>query len=93
MVWLTDFLEEIDRKREEELLHSDSQSAIHLAKNPAFHTRMKHIHLKYHFVRSLIQDGLLTLQKIRGTNNPADMLTKPMVIQKLRHCCAYVGLH
>ena len=80
MVWLEDFLEDMDRKREDALLHSDSQSAIHLANNPVFHDRTKHIPLKYHFFRTLIQDGILTLQKIIGTKNPIDMLTNPMVI-------------
>jgi hypothetical protein len=29
----------------------DSQSAIHLAKNLAYHSKTKHIPIKYHFVR------------------------------------------
>ena len=33
---------------------SDSQSAISLAKNPVFHSRCKHIQLRYHFIRELI---------------------------------------
>ncbi|KAK3017333.1 hypothetical protein RJ639_005486 [Escallonia herrerae] len=52
------------------------QSAIHLAKNSAFHSRTKHIQLRYHFIRSLLEDEQLTLEKIEGNKNPADMLTK-----------------
>jgi hypothetical protein len=50
MVWLQGFLDELGRKNEKGILHSDSQSAIFLAKNPAYHSRTKHIQLRYHFI-------------------------------------------
>jgi hypothetical protein len=74
------------------VLHSDSQSVIHLAKNSTFHSRTKHIDLRYHFIRSLIQDGVLKLVKIVGSKNPADMLTKLVTTEKLELCVASVGL-
>ncbi len=74
------------------MLHSDSQSVIHLAKNSTFHSRTKHIDLRYHFIRSLIQDGVLKLVKIVGSKNPADMLTKLVTTEKLELCVASVGL-
>jgi hypothetical protein len=43
MVWLYSFLDELGKKNEKGVLHSDSQSAIFLAKNPAYHSRTKHI--------------------------------------------------
>ncbi|KAG9446519.1 hypothetical protein H6P81_012647 [Aristolochia fimbriata] len=74
-------------------LYSDSQSAIHLAKNSAFHSRTKHIHLRYHFIRTLLEEGQLKLEKIDGKKNPADMLTKPVEGQKLSLCSTMVNLH
>ncbi len=53
MVWLQGFLEELGQRQKKSILHSDSQSAIFLAKNPTFHSRTKHIQLRYHFIRSL----------------------------------------
>jgi hypothetical protein len=92
MIWLQGLLEEMGFKQEKNVLHSDSQSAIHLAKNSAFHSRTKHIGLRYHFVRSLLEDGVLTLEKIQGSKNPADMLTKTVTIEKLKLCSTSVGL-
>lgn len=91
MIWLQGLLVELDVKQEKNVLHSDSQSAIHLAKNSAFHSRTKHIGLRYHFIRSLLEDGVLTLEKIQGSKNPADMLTKAVTIDKLKLCSTSVG--
>ncbi|KAL5755348.1 hypothetical protein ACOSP7_023568 [Xanthoceras sorbifolium] len=92
MVWLQSFLEELGKKQEDNILYCDSQSAIHLAKNPSFHSRTKHIQLRYHFIRSLLEDGILKLEKISGAQNPADMLTKTVTTDKLKLCSALVGL-
>lgn len=93
LIWLQSLLAELGFKQVLNVLHSDSQSAIHLAKNSAFHSRTKHIGLRYHFIRTLLNEGVLTLVKILGSKNPADMLTKPITIEKLELCSASVGLH
>ena len=93
MIWLNGFMEELGLKQEDGVLFCDSQSAIHLAKNPVFHARTKHIDLRYHFIRSLLEEGSLLLVKILGSKNPADMLTKPVTVDKLKLCSTSVGLH
>ena len=92
MVWLNGLLEELGKEKEICALYSDSQSAIHLAKNPAFHSRTKHIPMRYHYIRDLVEDEVLQLLKIQGSENPADMLTKSVPIGKLKLCLASVGL-
>ena len=92
MIWLKNFLEELGKKQADSALYSDSQSAIHLAKNPVFHARTKHIQLRYHFTRELISNGTLSLKKILGSKNPADMLTKVVTSEKLKLCIASTGL-
>ncbi|KAL9256703.1 Retrovirus-related Pol polyprotein from transposon TNT 1-94-like protein [Drosera capensis] len=93
MIWLKNLLEELGRKQDDSVLYSDSQSAIHLAKNPVFHAKTKHIQLRYHFIRGLISDGTLSLRKILGSKNPANMLTKGVTTEKLKLCIASTGLH
>ena len=64
MIWLQRFMEELDKKQENSRLYSDNHSAINLAKNSTFHSRTKHIQLKYHFIRSVLDEELLKLEKI-----------------------------
>ncbi len=92
MIWLQRFLDELGKKQELGRLYSDSQSAIHLAKNSAFHSNTKYIQLKYHFIWSTLEDGQLKLEKIHTSQNPADMLTKVVTREKLRICSVSIGL-
>ena len=59
IIWLQGLLTELRFKQEKNVLYSDSQSTIHLAKNSTFHFRTKHIGLLYHFIRSLLEDEVL----------------------------------
>ena len=64
MIWLHSFMEEFGKKQENSRLYSDIQSAIHLANKSSFHSRTKHIQLKYHFIISILDEELLKLEKI-----------------------------
>ncbi|KAL2250008.1 UNVERIFIED_CONTAM: Retrovirus-related Pol polyprotein from transposon TNT 1-94 [Sesamum indicum] len=92
LIWLQHFLGELGKPQADVILHSDSQSAIHLAKNPAFHSGTKHIEIKYHFIRQLMEKKALQLEKIQGEKNPADMLTKAVAMEKLKLRTASTGL-
>jgi len=48
--------------------------------------------MRYHFIHYLIEDELLILEKIFGSKNLADMLTKGVTIEKLKLCIASIGL-
>ena len=47
---------------------------------------------KYHFIRYLVEDKLVILEKICGSKNPTNMLTKGVTMEKLKLCAALVGL-
>ena len=92
MIWLQRFLDELGKKQELGGLYSDSQSGIYLTKNFAFHSRTKHIQLKYHFIRSALEDEQLKLEKIHTSQNPTDLLKKVVTRDKLRICSVSIGL-
>jgi hypothetical protein len=85
-------MEELGKKQENNRLYYDSQSVIHLAKNSTFHSNNKHIQLRYHFIRTVLEDGHLKLEKIHSSQNPADMLTKGVTREKLSSFSVSVGL-
>ena len=92
MLWMQRFLGELGIKQDKYVLHCDSQSAIHLAKNPAFHSKTKHIDLRYHWIRQVLEEGKLQLEKIHTDENPADMFTKILPKTKQELCRRLVGL-
>jgi len=92
MIWLQMFMGELHKEHDMSTLDSDSQSAIHLSNNSAFHSRTKHVDLKYHFIQSMLEDGELKLIKIHTSQNPADMPTKVVTKEKLRICSVSIGL-
>ena len=67
-------------------LHCDSQSALHLAVNQVMDSRVKHIDVRYHFIRQAVSDNLFELVKIDGKLNPADAFTKVIPLESFsRH--------
>lgn len=62
----------------------DSQSVISLAKNAVHHERTKHIAVKFHFIRGLINDGFIQVVKIVTTYKLADIFTNVLSVSKLQ---------
>ena len=83
MIWLQRFMEELRKKHENNRLYCDSESVIHIAKKSAFHSKTKHIQLRYHFIRSVLEYRHLKLEKIHTSQNPIDMLTKGVTREKM----------
>ena len=83
---------ELGHKQEKILVYCDSQSALYIARNPAFHSRTKHIDVEYHFVREVVEDGSVDFQKVHTKENPTDALTKPVNTDKYTWCRSSYGL-
>ncbi|KAH9669160.1 Integrase catalytic domain-containing protein [Citrus sinensis] len=96
-IWLKGLLGDLGVIQETIAIFYDNQSAIFLAKNQTYHARTKHIDVKYHYVREIIEGGDVLLTKINTKDNPPDMLTKVISGIKFQHCLipnfGYVGSH
>ncbi|XP_019255297.1 PREDICTED: uncharacterized protein LOC109233898 [Nicotiana attenuata] len=60
-------------------IYCDSQSAIHIAKNPVFHKRTKHIEVDCYFVRDALKSGVIALHSISTSLQVADIFTKSLL--------------
>lgn len=60
------------------MIFEDNQGAIALSKNPVCRQRCKHVDIKYHFVRSAISDGKVSIEYCSTVDMVADILTKPV---------------
>eukprot|EP00253_Pinus_taeda_P007701 PITA_07701 len=70
----------------------DNQSAIFSTKNPAYHSKTKHIDVQYHFVRDMIVDKKVLLVKVDTLKNIADALTKYVSPEKFSWCRETMGV-
>ena len=64
LLWMKHFFRELGYKQQKYVLFCDNQSSIHLAKNSTFHSRSKHIDVRYHWIRDTLNNKLLELEKI-----------------------------
>jgi len=79
LVWLERLLDELSVKCPLPIqVFCDSQEAVHIAKNPVFHERTKHIEIDCHFVRDKLQEGLISLHHIPTESQLADIFTKAL---------------
>ena len=73
-------------------LFSDNQSAIALAKEHQYHARTKHIDIRFHFIRWIIEEGRLRLIYCPTEDMVANALTKALPSAKVKHFAMELGL-
>ena len=70
----------------------DNPSAISVSKNPEHHGRMKHLDLRYFWLRDQVTLGLITPMFVSTENMPADLLTKAMSRVKVERFRRMMGI-
>ena len=62
------------------------------SENPVFHDRSKHIEIKYHYIKDMVQIGAVNLQYVVTDEQIADVLTKPLAKVKFEYFRERLGV-
>ncbi|GJW96324.1 retrovirus-related pol polyprotein from transposon TNT 1-94 [Tanacetum coccineum] len=73
-------------------LYCDSQSAIAISCNPVQHSRTKHIHTRYHFIKEQVENGIIELYFVRTEYQLADMFTKALPEERFQYLVRRIGM-
>lgn len=91
--FIKSFLSEIVSSKIETKIYNDNQSAQKLLEVKEYsHKRTKHIDLRYHFVKDLIQKGIVSVEYLCTQEMLADVLTKPLTSVKHKYFTSNMNL-
>ncbi|GKD61321.1 hypothetical protein Tco_1298830 [Tanacetum coccineum] len=85
-IWLRGLLEELGVELNSVAVNCDNQGTIHLSRNHVFHERTKHINVRSHFIREVLEAKTVKVLKVGTEHNAADALTNVVPGLKLQHC-------
>jgi hypothetical protein len=92
-IWLQKLLNGLfDLEMEATMILCDNQSYIKMTKNLVFHDRSKHIEIRYHYIRDMVQRGALKLLYVSMDEQVVDVLTKPLSLVKFEHFRDKLGI-
>ena len=73
-------------------LYYDNLSAISISKNPIQHSRTKHINIRHHFIRELVEEIIIALEHVATELQLADIFTKALDATQFENLRGKLGI-
>ena len=91
--WLRNLYDEIGYPQKyPTIIKGDNDGSIAMAKNQQFHNQSKHIAIRWHWVRDLVEQQLINIETCRDPQQTADVLTKALPRPKHNQHSCEMGL-
>ena len=92
-VWLRKLLFELfDLAFDATCIFYDNHSCVNLSENLVFHDKSKHIEIKYHYIKDMVQRRVAKLQYVATNEQIVDVLTKPLSRVKFEYFKERLGV-
>ena len=89
LIWIKQLLQELKFCEVQQMkLYCDNQAALHIASNPVFHERTKHIEIDCHFIREKLLSKEISTEFVNSNNQLADILTKSLRGPRIQFICS-----
>nr|GEU99274.1 hypothetical protein [Tanacetum cinerariifolium] len=92
VMWMRTQLQDYDFTYNKIPLYCDFQSTIAISYNPVQHSRTKHIHTRYHFMKEQVGNGIIELYFVRTDYQLADMFTKALPEDRFKYLVRRIGI-
>ena len=73
-------------------IHCDNQSCVNLSENLVFHDKSKHIEIKYHYIRDMVQIKIVQMKYLSTHEQIADIFTKTLSKTNFNYFCERLHL-
>ena len=94
LIWLRHLFQELRCGNDEQMkLIYDNQTALHIASNPVFHERTKHIEVDRHFIKEKIASGCVTTSFVNSNDQLLDIFTKSLRGPRIKYICNKLGAY
>ena len=94
LIWIKQLLKDMGIEFDQPMkMYCDNNSARHIASNPVFHERTKHIEVDCHFIREKVQSKEIETPFVRSEEQLADVFTKGLDKKQFEDILSKLGLY
>nr|GEX84583.1 copia protein [Tanacetum cinerariifolium] len=92
VLWMRTQLTDYGYHFDKILIYCDSKSSIAISCNPVQHSRMKHIAVRYHFIKEQVEKGTIELYFVKTDYQLADIFTKALPVDRFNYLVRRLGM-